>query len=90
MRDVRKLGLMALAMLGIFVLGSQDLRAQPSGLDIGKDCHTIRSCNFGRGGAYRGCLSTFACKQCKFVNAPCTIDGQRKVCQRLRCGWGRA
>lgn len=90
MRKVRKIGLIALTALALFAFTDVEVKAQPNGLDIGKDCHTIRTCNFGRRGAYRGCLSAFACKQCRFVTAPCTVDGQRKVCQRLRCGWGPA
>ena len=90
MRAARNFGLILLALLAIFALSGGDVRAQPTGPDIGKDCTTVRSCNFGRGGAYRGCISAFSCKHCRFVSAPCTVDGQRKVCQRLRCGWGRA
>ena len=90
MRTARKIVLTALMALGIFALAGDGAQAQPSGLDAGKDCHTIRTCNFGRRGDYRGCLSTYACKQCRFVSAPCTVDGRRKVCQRLKCGWGRA
>lgn len=85
-----KFGVVAVLALGLMALSSFDVHAQPAGIDPGKDCHTIRTCNFGRGGAYRGCISAYSCKQCRFVSAPCTVDGRRKVCQRLRCGWGPA
>jgi hypothetical protein len=67
---------------------AQELAAQPAGLDPGRDCQTIRTCNFGRGGAYRGCLSSYSCRQCRFVATNCYVDGARRVCQRMRCTWG--
>lgn len=53
-----------------------------------RDCQTIRSCNYTRGGVYRGCLSSYSCRVCKFIRTSCTIDGTRKTCQELRCAWG--
>lgn len=50
-----------------------------------RDCQTIRTCNFSRGGSYRGCLSSYSCKVCKFVRVSC---GGGRVCEKLRCGWG--
>jgi len=52
-----------------------------------RDCQTIRSCNFEPGGSYRGCVSSYSCKVCRFVKVACK-DGRRGTCQRLRCGWG--
>jgi len=89
--DMRKTGKLAVALAALFgawAMAAEPVRAQPAGLDAGKDCHNFRTCNFGRRGAYRGCLSTYSCKVCRFVPANCTVDGQRKVCQRLRCGFG--
>ncbi len=63
-------------------------RAQPAGLNVGRDCQTIRTCNFSRGGGYRGCLSSYSCRICRFVHAACSVDGNRRVCQRMRCTWG--
>lgn len=89
---IGKLGLaMALGAVMTFgagLVGVAPVSAQPAGLDAGKDCYNFRTCNFGRRGSYRGCLSTYACKVCRFVPANCVVDGQRKVCQRLRCGFG--
>ena len=53
-----------------------------------RNCQVIRACNFGRGGSYRGCLSSYSCRVCRFVPAPCHVGGVRGVCQRLRCNWG--
>jgi hypothetical protein len=53
-----------------------------------RDCQTIRTCNYTRGGVYRGCLSSYSCRVCKFIRTACTIDGTRKLCQQVRCAWG--
>lgn len=62
--------------------------AQPAGLDVNRDCQTIRTCNFARGGIYRGCLSSYSCRVCRFVSAPCRIHAGQRVCQEMRCRWG--
>ena len=62
--------------------------AQPAGLDVNRDCQTIRTCNFGRGGIYRGCLSSYSCRLCRLVTAPCRIHAGQRVCQEMRCRWG--
>ena len=53
-----------------------------------RDCQTIRTCNYTRGGVYRGCLSSYSCRVCRFIRTSCTIDGTHKTCQALKCGWG--
>ncbi len=53
-----------------------------------RDCQTIRTCNFARGGSYRGCLSSYSCRICRFMRAPCRMDADRRVCQEMRCTWG--
>jgi hypothetical protein len=53
-----------------------------------RDCQTIRSCNYRRGGLYRGCISTYTCRVCEFVTARCRIDGHKGTCRELRCTWG--
>jgi len=53
-----------------------------------RDCQVIRACNFARGGSYRGCISAYSCRVCRFVPSPCYVDGRRGVCQRMRCDWG--
>jgi hypothetical protein len=76
----------AFAVLGTAGFATAAGAQQPGTSD--RDCQTIRSCNFGRGGVYRGCLSSYSCRVCRFVAAPCYVDGSRKVCQRMRCTWG--
>ena len=53
-----------------------------------RDCQTIRTCNFARGGSYRGCLSSYTCRVCRFVPSRCYVNGAPGVCQRMRCTWG--
>ena len=62
--------------------------AQAPGLDPQRDCMTIRTCNFTRGGAVRGCLSSYSCRWCRLVKAPCTVGRPSRTCQEMRCGWG--
>jgi hypothetical protein len=65
-----------------------EARAQPAGLNVGRDCQAIRSCNFSRRGSYRGCLSSYSCRVCRFVRTTCSVDGNRRLCQQMRCTWG--
>ena len=53
-----------------------------------RDCQTIRTCNYRSGGSYRGCLSSYSCRVCRFVRTACSIDGTRKTCQQMKCAWG--
>jgi hypothetical protein len=84
MRYARTL-VFAAAASGLAALAGE---AQAQLLNQGRDCQTVRACNYGRGGGYRGCLSAYTCRVCRFVPAPCYVDGARKVCQRVRCTWG--
>lgn len=57
-----------------------------SGLVAGKLCTVVRSCNFSRRAAVRGCLSSYSCRQCDFVKR--CANGR---CEYVsRCGWGDA
>ena len=53
-----------------------------------RDCQTIRTCRFERGGSFRGCLSSYTCRVCRLVKASCQIGGRRENCQEMRCTWG--
>ena len=53
-----------------------------------RDCQTIRTCRFERGGSYRGCLSSYTCRVCRLVKAKCEIGGRSQNCQEMRCTWG--
>ena len=54
----------------------------------GRECQTIRTCNFARGAEVRGCLSSYTCRTCRFVKASCSIGTAQGACQKLRCTWG--
>jgi len=86
MRYVRT-SIFALAACGVMSFAAE-APAQPAGLDVGRDCQTIRTCSYARGGVYRGCLSSYSCRVCRFVRASCYVDGSSRVCQRMRCTWG--
>lgn len=86
MRNART-WMLALAACGVLTFANQGA-AQPAPGASQRDCQTIRTCNFGRGGSYRGCLSSYSCRVCSFVRASCYVDGSRKVCQEMKCRWG--
>jgi len=58
-----------------------------AGFNPGKDCQVVRTCNFARNGAPRGCLSSYSCRVCRLVSARCTLAGRTR-CQELVCSWG--
>lgn len=85
---MQRLGLFALLLAVALAMAPEFARAQegPGGLlNPQRDCQTIRTCNFRKGGSYRGCLSSYSCKVCKFVRVSC---GGGRVCEKMRCGWG--
>jgi hypothetical protein len=86
------IGLTALAALvGMLALapGASVAQEGPGGaINPGRDCQTITTCNFSRGGSYRGCLSSYSCRVCRFVASTCTIGGSRKRCHKSVCTWG--
>lgn len=54
-----------------------------------RDCQSLVTCQFAKGGGYRGCLSSYSCRTCAFVTAKCKIAGSRgQVCREMRCSWG--
>jgi hypothetical protein len=61
---------------------------QAPGLNGGRDCQVIRTCNFTKGGSFRGCLSSYSCRSCRMVTAKCSIGAGRPACRELRCDWG--
>jgi hypothetical protein len=91
MRALSILFATALIMIAAVVPATAPVQAQVQGANPqGRDCQTVRTCNFARGAAVRGCLSSYSCRACRTVTAPCRIGsgaGQR-VCQEVRCDWG--
>jgi len=57
-------------------------------INPGRDCQTIVTCNFKKGGSYRGCLSSYSCRVCRFVASGSTIGGTRKRSHTSVCTWG--
>jgi hypothetical protein len=53
-----------------------------------RDCQTLVKCQFSRGASFRGCISSYSCRQCRFVPGRCTGVADRRSCSRLVCGWG--
>jgi hypothetical protein len=88
MRMVRRFSI-AVALVAMPV-GAALAQQGPGGLiNPHRDCQTILTCQFKKGGSYRGCLSSYSCRTCAFVTSNCKIAGSRgQVCQRLRCTWG--
>jgi hypothetical protein len=86
---MRRLGLLSMLFVAALAVAPEGVSAQegPGGLiNPGRDCQTVRTCNFRKGGSYRGCLSSYSCRVCRFVQVGC--KNGRGTCQRLRCGWG--
>jgi hypothetical protein len=82
--------ILMLVCLGGAVMAAGAAHAQPVPPGVSqRDCQTIRTCNFARGGFYRGCLSSYSCRVCRLVAASCRVGGgPRRICQEMRCNWG--
>ena len=81
--------LLALAAAGLATSTAGFAQEGPGGaITPGRDCQTITTCRFDRGGSYRGCLSSYSCRVCRFVASTCTISGTRKRCHKSVCTWG--
>jgi hypothetical protein len=78
-------GLLALATVGT---GPRVALSQAPGFDPGRDCQTVRSCNFSRRGAFRGCISAYTCRTCRLVRSRCSVGATAGTCQRMVCTWG--
>ena len=79
-----------LVIAGFF--GAADMASAQSPLPgIGapqRNCQTVRTCRYERGGSYRGCLSSYTCRVCRTVKAKCDIGGQSQNCHQVVCTWG--
>lgn len=91
---LRRFGVVG-AMLAFVVTGAvmgtgsgAEAQSSANGVSARRDCQTIRTCRFERGGSYRGCLSSYTCRVCRLVKARCEIGGRRENCQEMRCTWG--
>ncbi len=77
--------ILILSATGTLPVAAQSLPGEPN---QGRDCQTIRTCNFARGASVRGCLSSYTCRTCRFVTANCSIGNAQGPCQRVKCSWG--
>ncbi len=80
-------GMAVLSSLAALPLAAQ--QGPGGGINPQRDCQTLLTCRYNKGGSYRGCVSSYSCRSCSFVTAKCSIAGRRGgVCRELRCGWG--
>jgi hypothetical protein len=90
MKHLRKALFGLVTMMGLsaamVVVTAGDSLAQS--VNPGRDCQTITTCQFQKGGSYRGCLSSYSCRYCRFVASTCLISGVRKRCHKSVCTWG--
>lgn len=98
MAAIRRHGLMLRACTGMFIIvavfalamlaaGGSALAQEPGGVDPQRNCQTLRTCNFSRGGSFRGCISTYSCKACRFVPGKCSVGASMGICYRQVCDW---
>ena len=85
--------LKALAVCGLLLVSVRPVPAMaqegPGGsINPGRDCQTIRTCNFARGGSFRGCISSYSCRTCQLVAQRCSIGAVSRNCRQMRCTWG--
>lgn len=79
---------LAAALLATSSLLPAAAQEGPGGLiNPGRDCQTITTCRFAKGGSYRGCVSSYSCRVCRFVAARCRIGTKSGRCRKLRCSW---
>jgi len=80
---------LSLLLTALTLLTAPAPLASAAGLEAGKDCHVILTCNFRRNASVRGCLSSYSCRQCSFVRrSVVSIDGIRRSEWRSSCDWG--
>lgn len=56
--------------------------------DGGRNCQTLRNCRYTPGGSFRGCVSSYSCRTCRYVVAKCTVGASSAQCRRQVCDWG--
>ncbi len=79
---------MMLAALTAAISSAHAQEGPGGAINPDRDCQTVLTCNFTRKGAVRGCLSSYSCRQCRFVKSRCQVGERRRVCERLVCDWG--
>ncbi len=56
--------------------------------DGGRNCQTLRNCRYTPGGSFRGCVSSYSCRICRYVVAKCAVGISSAQCRRQVCDWG--
>jgi hypothetical protein len=81
--------LVIVAAFGLALFGACGgaLAQEPGGVDPQRNCQTLRTCNFSKGGSFRGCISTYSCKACRFVPGKCSVGASKGTCYRQVCDW---
>lgn len=82
------LPLLAGIALLLSAMSAAPAHAQTATGSAQRDCQTVRTCNFARNAAVRGCLSSYTCRTCRPVKARCAVGDSRRVCQQIVCTWG--
>jgi hypothetical protein len=82
------IGLISLTALFVAMALTTATGSSAQGVNPGRDCQTITTCQFQKGGSYRGCLSSYSCRYCRYVASNCVIGGTRKRCHKSVCTWG--
>ena len=78
-----------LVAIATAMLSPTTTRAQSAGAEQGRHCQTLLTCRYRRGGRFRGCISSFTCRTCRFSRQRCrTVNGRRVCTYPVRCGWG--
>jgi hypothetical protein len=88
-RDTKLLRGLIVAILALGPAAPAFAQQTGSGLtDPQRDCQTIRNCQYAKGGAFRGCVSSYSCRICRFVPARCSVGNVSGTCRRLACDRG--
>lgn len=81
----------AIAGSGVLALVFTLVQANAQALnpvDAQRNCQTLRNCQFSKGGSFRGCVSSYSCRTCRFVASRCSVGSVSGKCQRQVCDWG--
>jgi hypothetical protein len=90
MQRLRKvlIGLAGLSAVSAAVALTTATGSHAQNVNPGRDCQHITTCQFQKGASWRGCLSSYSCRYCRFVASTCVIGGARKRCSKSVCTWG--
>jgi hypothetical protein len=64
------------------------VQAAPGVNNPQRNCQTLRNCQFSKGGSFRGCVSSYSCRVCRYVVSKCSVGATTGKCERQVCEWG--